>query len=47
MNMFLKKDKKSNERIYLSIIEDYRDLKTKNPKQIKVKSLSFLDDLEK
>ncbi len=45
--MFLKKDKRPNGRIYLSIVESYRDPETKKPKQRKVKSLGFLDDLEK
>ena len=45
--MFLKKDKRPNGRIYLSIVEGYRDPKTKKPKQRKVKSLGFLDELEK
>lgn len=45
--MFLKKDKRPNGRIYLSIVEAYRNPVTKKPKQIKVKSLGFLDDLEK
>jgi len=45
--MFLKKDKRPNGRIYLSIVEGYRDHETKKPKQRKVKSLGFLDDLEK
>ena len=45
--MFLKKDKRPNGRIYLSIVEGYRDPETKKPKQRKVKSLGFLDDLGK
>ncbi|SES93790.1 hypothetical protein SAMN03080614_10221, partial [Anaerobranca gottschalkii DSM 13577] len=45
--MFLKKDKRPNGRIYLSIVESYRDPQTKKPKQRKVKSLGFLDELEK
>ena len=44
--MYLKKDKRPNGRIYLSIVEGYRDPITKKPKQRKVKSLGFLDDLE-
>jgi len=47
MNMFLKKDKRPNGRIYLSIVEGYRDPNTKKPKQRKVKSLGYLDALEK
>ncbi len=45
--MFLKKDKRPNGRVYLSIVEGYRDPNTKKPKQRKVKSLGFLDELEK
>lgn len=45
--MFLKKDKRPNGRIYLSIVEGYRDPGTKKTKQRKVRSLGFLDDLEK
>jgi len=47
MDMFLKKDKRPNGRIYLSIVEGYREPGTKKTKQRKVKSLGFLDDLEK
>lgn len=47
MKMFLKKDKRPNGRIYLSIVEGYREPGTKKTKQRKVKSLGFLDDLEK
>ena len=47
MRVFLKKDKRPNGRIYLSIVEGYRDPVTKKPKQRKVESLGFLDDLEK
>ncbi len=43
----LKKDKRPNGRVYLSIVEGYRDPNTKKPKQRKVKSLGFLDELEK
>ena len=45
--MFLKKDKRPNGRIYLSIVEGYREPGTKKTKQRKVKTLGFLDDLEK
>ena len=45
--MFLKKDKRPNGRIYLSIVEGYREPVTKKTKQRKVKSLGYLDDLEK
>lgn len=47
MIMFLKKDKRPNGRLYLSIVEGYRDPHTKKPKQRKVRSIGFLDDLEK
>jgi hypothetical protein len=46
-SMFLKKDKRPNGCIYLSIVEGYREPETKKPKQRKVKSLGFLDNLEK
>lgn len=45
--MFLKKDKRPNGRLYLSIVEGYRDPHTKKTKQRKVQSIGFLDDLEK
>lgn len=45
--MFLKKDKRPNGRLYLSIVEGYRDPHTKKAKQRKVRSIGFLDDLEK
>lgn len=45
--MFLKKDKRPNGRIYLSIVEGYREPGTGKTKQRKVKSLGFLDDLQK
>ena len=47
MNMFLKKDKRPNGRLYLSIVEGYRDPITKKNKQRKVKYVGFLDELEK
>ena len=47
MKMFLKKDKSPNGRIYLSIVEGYREPSTGKTKQRKVKSLGFLDDLQK
>ncbi len=46
MIMFLKKDKRPNGRLYLSIVEGYRDPITKKNKQKKVKSVGFLDELE-
>lgn len=47
MNMFLKKDKKPNGRIYLSIVEGYREPTTGKTKHRKVKSLGYVDELEK
>ncbi len=47
MDVFLKKDKRPNGRVYLSIVEGFRDPNTKKSMQRKVKSLGFLDDLEK
>ena len=47
MNMFLKKDKKPNGRIYLSIVEGYRESTTGKTKHRKVKSLGYVDKLEK
>ena len=47
MIMFLKKDRRPNGRLYLSIVEGYRDPITKKSKQRKVKSFGFLDELEK
>ena len=45
--MFLKKDKKPNGRIYLSIVEGYRESTTGKTKHRKIKSLGYVDDLEK
>ena len=45
--MFLKKDKKPNGRIYLSIVEGYRESTTGKTKHRKVKSLGYVDELEK
>ena len=47
MNMFLKKDKRPNGRLYLSIVEGYREPGTGKSKQRKVKTLGYLDDLER
>jgi transposase len=44
--MFLKKDKRPNGRIFLSIVEGFREPGTGKTKQRKVKSLGYLDDLE-
>lgn len=44
--MFLKKDKRPNGRVYLSIVEGFREPGTGKTKQRKVKSLGYLDDLE-
>ncbi len=46
MKMFLKKDKRPNGRIYLSIVKGFRDPITKNNKQRAVKSIGFLDEFE-
>lgn len=45
--MFLKKDKKPDGRIYLSIVEGYREPTTGKTKHRKVKTLGYVDDLEK
>lgn len=44
--MFLKKDRRPNGRIYLSIVKGFRDPITKKTKQRAVKSIGFLDELE-
>ncbi|WP_236914180.1 IS1634 family transposase [Clostridium sp. Cult2] len=44
--MFLKKDKRPNGRIYLSIVKGLRDPITKKNKQRAVKSIGFLDEFE-
>lgn len=46
MQMFLKKDKRPNGRIYLSIVKGFRDPITKKNKQRAVKSIGFLDEFE-
>ena len=45
--MFLKKDKRPNGRIHLSIVEGYRDPLTAKPKQRNIQTLGYLDELEK
>ncbi len=45
--MFLKKDKRPNGRLYLSIVKGYRDPVTKKNKQKAVKSIGFYDELVK
>lgn len=46
--MFLRKVKnKKTGRTYLSIVQSYRDKNSKHPKTTTVKSLGYLDDLEK
>ncbi|HPW99725.1 MAG TPA: IS1634 family transposase [Sedimentibacter sp.] len=45
--MFLKKDKRPNGRIHLSIVEGYRDPLTGKPKQRNIQTLGYLDELEK
>ena len=47
MKMFLKKDRKPNGRVYLSIVQGYREPGTGKVKQKNVKSLGYLDELEK
>ena len=47
MTIFFKKDKRPNGRLYLYIVEGYRDPITKRNKQRKVKYVGFLDELEK
>lgn len=42
--MFLKKDKRPNGRIYLSIVKGFRDPVTKKNKQKAIKSIGFLDE---
>lgn len=42
--MFLKQDKRPNGRIYLSIVESYRDPITKKNKQKAIKSIGFYDE---
>lgn len=44
--MFLKRDKRPNGRIYLSIVRGFRDPITKKNKQRAVKSIGFLDEFE-
>lgn len=46
MLMFLKRDKRPNGRIYLSIVKGFRDPITKKNKQRAVKSIGFLDEFE-
>jgi len=46
-NMFLKKDKRPNGRIYLSIVQGYREPVTGKTKQKAVRSLGYLDELKK
>ena len=48
MAMYLRKVKsKKTGRIYLSIVQSYRDNSSKYPKATTIKSLGYLDDLEK
>jgi transposase len=46
-NVFLKKDKRPNGRIYLSIVQGYREPGTGKVKQKTIKSLGYLDELKK
>lgn len=43
--MFLKKDKRPNGRLYLSIVKGYRDPITKKNKQKAIRSIGFYDEL--
>jgi len=43
--MFLKQDKRPNDRVYLSIVKSYRDPITKKNKQKAIKSIGFYDEL--
>lgn len=45
--MYLKKTKKPNGRIYLSIVEGRRDKETKNSRTISIQKVGYLDELEK
>lgn len=44
--MFLRKEKRKN-RIYLSIVHGYREKDTGKSKQKTIKTLGYLDELEK
>ncbi len=45
--MFLKKDRRPNGRLHLSIVEGYREPVTGKVKQRNIQTLGYLDDLEK
>lgn len=45
--MYLKKTKKPNGRLYLSIVEGRRDKETKNSRTVTIKKIGYLDELEK
>lgn len=45
--MFLKKDRRPNGRVHLSIVEGYREPVTGKVKQRSIQTLGYLDDLEK
>lgn len=45
--MFLKKDRRPNGRVHLSIVEGYREPVTGKVKQRNIQTLGYLDDLEK
>ena len=45
--MYLKKTKKPNGRLYLSIVEGRRDRETKNSRTVTIQKVGYLDELEK
>ncbi|MCL2676189.1 MAG: IS1634 family transposase [Firmicutes bacterium] len=47
VDMYLKKTKKPNGRLYLSIVEGRRDKETKNSRTVTIQKVGYLDDLEK
>ncbi len=47
ITMFLKKDRRPNGRVHLSIVEGYREPVTGKVKQRSIQTLGYLDDLEK
>ena len=47
ITMFLKKDRRPNGRVHLSIVEGYREPVTGKVKQRNIQTLGYLDDLEK
>ena len=45
--MYLKKTKKPNGRLYLSVVEGRRDKETKNSRTVTIQKIGYLDELEK